>query len=134
MVSLAVPAAPRTSRAAPADRSPARSIAGPHGTRGGQRCPSEDASGAPARRAAPTTASAPTPRTVPGRRLTASRDGALPRRLDPNTFDADLRAVLLEGHRRQLQLDPVPQTGRRGIPTAAALDQRLELLLDAELA
>ena len=42
-------------------------------------------------------------------------------------------AVLLEGDAGQLDLDPLAEAGRRRIPAAATADQRLELLLDAEL-
>ena len=76
-VSLAVPATPRTFRArSPGPREPGSPPTGQRPTarsRGGQRCPSEDASGAPARRAAPTTASAPTPEQAGPQRRRAPR-------------------------------------------------------------
>src|SRR3954463_5144470 len=49
-------------------------------------------------------------------------------------LDADLRAVLLEGDGGQLDLDPLAQRGRGYVAAAATADERLELLLDAELA
>jgi hypothetical protein len=52
--------------------------------------------------------------------------------LDADALDGDLGAVLLEGHRGQLHLDPLAQAGRRRVSPAAAADQRLELLLDPE--
>src|SRR3954470_23344663 len=55
------------------------------------------------------------------------------RRLADHALDGDLCAVLLEGDGGQLQLDPLAQAGRRFVSPAAAADQRLELLLDAEL-
>src|SRR3954462_15348684 len=63
-------------------------------------------------------------RSVSGRVLALSGDA----------LHADLGAVLLEADRGQLHLDPLAETGRRRVPTAATADERLELLLDAELA
>src|SRR3954464_3319131 len=59
---------------------------------------------------------------------------AVGRLLHRDLLHAHLGAVLLEGYGRQLQLDPVLESGRRDVATAATTDQGLELLLDAELA
>src|SRR3954447_3307945 len=53
--------------------------------------------------------------------------------LGGDPLHADLRAVLLEGDGRELQLDPLPQPGRGYVAAATPADQRLELLFDAEL-
>src|SRR5829696_4716132 len=54
--------------------------------------------------------------------------------LGAHALDADLRAVLLEGDGRQLHLDALPEARRGRVATAAPAHERLELLLDAELA